>query len=88
MTDRIERRPRPALTRDAVLPFLAGVAIATAFFVGLGSARLGADVQKVVLVDGQGQPVIGPGRFLPIGTSNGAVEIRSSPFGLQVKGLK
>lgn len=77
------------MKRAQIIPFLAGVGLATAFFVGLGMAGGGGDIQKVMLVDGQGQPVVGPGRFLPIGTGNGgSVEIRSSPFGLHVQGLK
>jgi hypothetical protein len=77
------------MKKDTLTAFLAGVAVTAAFFAGLGMARGGLDVQKVVLVDGQGQPVMGPGRFLPIGTPGGsAVEIRSSGFGLQVKGIK
>ena len=79
------------MKRETTLPFLAGVAVATAFFVGLGATRTGTgtDVQKVMLVDGQGHPMVGQGRYLPIGTANGgSIEIRSAPFGLQVRGLK
>ena len=79
------------MKRDTVLPFLAGVAVATAFLVGLGATRTGSgnDIQKIMLVDGQGRPIVGQGRYLPIGTANGgSIEIRSAPFGLQVQGLK
>lgn len=77
------------MKRDTLLSFLAGVAVATAFLVGLGATRTGADIQKIMLVDGQGRPIVGQGRYLPIGTANGgSIEIRSAPFGLQVQGLK
>jgi S-adenosylhomocysteine hydrolase len=77
------------MKKDTLTAFLAGVAVTAAFFAGLGMARGGLDVQKVVLVDGQGQPLVGQGRFLPIGSAPGSsLEIRSSPFGLQVQGLK
>ncbi len=79
------------MKRETALPFLAGVAVATAFFVGLGATRAGTgtDIQKVMLVDGEGRPIVGPGRYLPIGNANGgSIEIRSAPFGLQVRGLK
>ena len=79
------------MKRENTLPFLAGLAVATAFFVGLGATRTGTDtdVQKIMLVDGQGRPIVGQGRYLPIGTANGgSIQIRSAPFGLQVQGLK
>jgi S-adenosylhomocysteine hydrolase len=77
------------MKKDTTTAFLAGVTVSAAFFAGLGMARSGADVQKVVLVDGNGNTLLGGGRFLPIGSATGtAIEIKASGFGLQVKGVK